>query len=83
MNYVICYDSPNGIMYLTSLPNDENPFSGIGFQGGGNDPAIPRAAGNCPSIEDAQKIIAYLNEEQDGYYEQRTYYYKEDTREQK
>lgn len=80
MSYVICYDRPGlTTMYLTSLPDEENPFSGIGFQGSENGD-IPRIAGSCPTIEDAEKIIAYLNEDQDGYYEQDNYYYKEDTR---
>ncbi|MBI0677215.1 hypothetical protein HCH73_09260 [Citrobacter koseri] len=48
-------------MWLTSLPNDENPLGGIGFQGG-SDGGIPIAAGSCPTEEDAKKVVAYLRE---------------------
>lgn len=48
-------------MYLTDLPDDDNPLGGIWFQGG-NDGSIPNAAGSCPTEEDANKVIAYLRE---------------------
>lgn len=81
MSYVIFYRKDGGKMYLTDLPDDDNPFSGIGFQGGG-DNEVPISAGSCPTIEDAEKVIAYLNEDQDGYYEQHEFFYEEDPREQ-
>ncbi|WP_213732668.1 hypothetical protein [Citrobacter europaeus] len=48
-------------MYLTDLPEDENPLGGIGFQGS-DDGTIPVAAVTCPTEEDAKKVIAYLRE---------------------
>lgn len=48
-------------MYLTDLPEDDNPLGGIGFQGS-DDGTIPSSAGTCPTEEDAKKVIAYLRE---------------------
>lgn len=48
-------------MYLTSLPDDDYPLGGIGFQGG-HDGGVPKSAGSCPTEENANKVIAYLRE---------------------
>lgn len=59
--FLIYRQEQGGKMYLTSLPDDDYPMGGIGFQGG---PAgvIPRATGSCPTEEDASKVISYLRE---------------------
>lgn len=44
-------------MYLVDLPNEDNWLSGIGFQ------SDKRAAGTRPTVEDAEKVIAWLKEE--------------------
>ena len=44
--------------YLTSLPNEENPLSGIGYQGDRN--GVPEAAGTAPTEEDAKNLCEYL-----------------------
>ena len=60
--YLIYYVSENGgKMYLTDLPRDDNPLGGIGFQSR-NDGSIPDAAGTCPDIHEAEKVIEYLKE---------------------
>lgn len=59
--YLIYEQKMSGRMYLTDIPNDDDPIGGIGFRGS-NDGSIPNAAGTCPTIEDAEKVIAYLHD---------------------
>lgn len=59
--YVIYEQTETGRLYLTGLPNENNPFSGFGFQSV-SDGSIPSAAGTCPSKEAAQRVIEYLVE---------------------
>ncbi|MNX77693.1 hypothetical protein D3C86_1092440 [compost metagenome] len=44
-------------MYLVDLPDEDNWLSGVGFQ------SDKRAAGTCPTVQDAEKVIAWLKEE--------------------
>jgi hypothetical protein len=44
-------------MYLVNLPDEDNWLSGVGFQ------SDKTAAGTCPTLEDAHKVIAWLNED--------------------
>lgn len=44
-------------MFLVDLPDEDNWLSGIGFQ------SDKRAAGTCPTIEDAEKVIAWLKDD--------------------
>lgn len=57
--YVIYEQTDTGRLYLTSLPNENNPLSGFGFQSVG-DGSIPSAAGTCPTKEAAERVIEYL-----------------------
>lgn len=59
IEYVIYEQTDTGRIYLTSLPNENNPLSGFGFQSV-SDGTIPRAAGTCPTKEDAERVIEYL-----------------------
>lgn len=63
MSYAIFYTNEDGHkMWLTSLGN-ENPLAGIGFSGGHPQHNEPdKSVPTTPSIEDAEKIIAYLHE---------------------
>ncbi|MFY9993598.1 MAG: hypothetical protein WAK61_01220 [Leclercia sp.] len=63
--FLIYREEDGSKMYLTSLPDDDHPLGGIGFQGS-HDGGIPSAAGSCPTEEDAKKVIAYLLEENEG-----------------
>lgn len=44
-------------MYLVNLPDPDNWLSGIGFR---SDESV---AGTCPTLEDADKVIAWLKED--------------------
>lgn len=44
-------------MYLVDLPDEDNWLSGIGYQ------SDKRSAGTCPTVEDANKLIAWLKED--------------------
>ena len=57
--YVIYEQTDTGRLYLTGLPNENNPLSGFGFQSM-NDGTIPSAAGVCPNKEAAERVIEYL-----------------------
>lgn len=46
-------------LYLTSIPRDDNPLGGIGYQGIKD--GVPEAAGTTPTEEDAKKLCEYLN----------------------
>lgn len=58
IEYVIYKISDGKKTYLTDL-GDDSPLGGIGFQGC-KDGEIPDSAGLCPTVEDAQKVLAYL-----------------------
>jgi len=64
MSFVIYKMAPAGSdcerWYLTSLPNDENPLSGIVYRGQKAADGVPSAAGEAPTEEDAKKICEYL-----------------------
>lgn len=60
IEYVIYKISDGKKMYLTDL-GGESPLGGIGFQSC-EDGEIPDLAGSCPTVDDAEKVLAYLRE---------------------
>ncbi|EAM8407027.1 hypothetical protein AB241_03760 [Salmonella enterica] len=59
--YVIFRIERGNKMYLTDLPEDDNPLGGIGFQSS-HYGTVPSGAGTCPTEDDARKVIAYLRQ---------------------
>lgn len=61
MEYCIYYNSQSfgetKKMFLVNLPDEDNWLSGIGYQ------SDKSAAGTCPTVEDAEKVIAWLKED--------------------